>query len=97
MSFDDNPVIARLREQRQTLNAMIAQRAKEAYDTFDKNERTVLQFGMFPHDKMRTAQSALIAELTEHDGEEPDHVEIARLLAVAIMDCANRGTQPLVV
>lgn len=97
MSFDSNPVIARLREARKTMEAIVTQKAIATYATFDKNERLVVQFGMFPHDKMLKAQGELIAEFTLADGEEPDSREISRLLAVGIMDCANRGPDKMVV
>jgi hypothetical protein len=90
-------IIARRREERKLLQAVIAQKAEATYATFDKNERTVLRFGMLPAGKMLKATAELIAELTLADGEPPDEREVSKDFAVAIMDVANRGPDKLVV
>jgi rRNA pseudouridine-1189 N-methylase Emg1 (Nep1/Mra1 family) len=92
----DNPVINQMRESRQLRLARFKQKGAEVYATFDKNERTVVQFGMFPHDKMLQAQAELAQEFALTD-DTIDLQEIARELAVAIMDAANAGPDKLVV
>ena len=97
MSFDDNPVIARRRERAHTLKVIIEQKAEATYATFDNDERTVLQFGMFPAGKLLAAEKELLAMLVATDGAAFDTSAISRMFAGAIMDCANRGPQKLVV
>ena len=53
--------------------------ADRIWPTFDKNERTLVRYGMFPAAKMAEAERELAAT---RDG--------ARLLAVALMNCASR-------
>jgi hypothetical protein len=47
---------------------------------FTNQEKTLVRFGMFPAEKMATAE----AELRLHAGRDT-----VRLLAVALMDCAK--------
>ena len=68
------------------------QRGRECYATFTKDERTLVQFGMFPADKATACDAACVKELTLADGDEPDErdrVDIARWTAVGMMDAAN--------
>ena len=67
------------------------------YDTFDKSERTLVRFGMFPADKMKQLDDELLALAA--DGVFPmyDKCDLARLSAVGIMDAANAGPDKLVV
>lgn len=93
-------VINRLREERRLRELRIKQKAAQVYATFNKDERMLVRFGMFPHDKMVQADKELIAEWTEHEGQPPDSEDlrdISRLLAVGIMDSANAGPDKMVV
>ena len=90
-------VIASIRARRISQELRIKQKAIALYATFTKNERTVTSFGMFPHDKMVAAQAELVAEFLANEDHAPDPGEIARLLAVGVMDAANAGPNGLVV
>jgi hypothetical protein len=50
---------------------------------FDKNERTGVRFGMFPFGKMTAAEKELQAEFPSARRDS------ARLLSVALMECAR--------
>ncbi len=52
------------------------QKAQAIWDSMDKNERTGVRFGMFPHGKM------VAAEQEGHNGKD---------LAVALMDLASKN------
>jgi hypothetical protein len=86
-----------LREARHLAETRIKQFAAKVYGTFDQNERLLVRFGMFPADKMKTAQADLAAELEQDDGTPFDPAELSRLLAVGIMDAANAGEDKMVV
>jgi hypothetical protein len=75
----------------------IKQKAIEVYGTFTPQERTVVRFGMLPAGKTERADAELMAEFEATDGVKPNPVELARLLAVALMDVANAGPDKLVV
>jgi len=95
--FDDCERIRRRREARNLAETRIKQFAAEVYSTFDENERLLVQFGMFPHDKMLKAEAELLAEFEACDGQPFDSRDLSRLLAVGIMDAANAGKDKMVV
>jgi len=85
-------------EQRQSIEVLIKQRGREAYATFDDSERSILQFGMLPAVKMEAATASLLQEFVDsQDAECLSTSDVSRKFAVAIMDAANDGSQPLVV
>ena len=91
-------VIRERRESRQLVETFIKTKGAELYETFDDNERTCVQFGMFPAGKMETATAALLQDLVDAgDAEFLSAGDASRLLAVAVMDAANAGTQKMVV
>ena len=63
------------REERKLSEAEATQAASELWADFDDNEKTGVRFGMFPAEPMQREKYA--------------HIE-GRLLAVALMDCAER-------
>ena len=75
----------------------IKQFAAKVYSTFTKDERLLVQFGMFPKEKMEAAQADLAAEFEQSDDQPFDLCELSRLLAVGIMDAANAGKDKMVV
>jgi len=81
---------------------MFTQRGQELYDTYDKNERTMLQLGMQPAVKTGEAVDKLTKELLQIS-DDPNIGggytigDITRLLTLAVFDAANRGNQKLVV
>lgn len=78
----------------------ISQAGQKLYESLDQGERHVVQFGMFPREKMEQAQAKLLQEFVRDEGRPPISEEccnIARDLAVAVMDAANRGPDKLVV
>jgi hypothetical protein len=83
----------------ETIDALIKIRGQELYDTFDGNERVMVQIGMLPAKKTIPFQDNLELELSlDGNFESPyNSVDIARLLTVAVMDAANRGNQKMVV
>lgn len=89
-------VIDRKRDAYKQTQTRIKQIGAQTYNTFTKDERLVVQFGMFPHDKMIAADKALKAEM-EIIGVEEDARDLSRWLTVAIMDAANAGPQKMVV
>ena len=86
------------RAARQTADLTIKQLAAKSYATYTKNERTCVQFGMFPAEKMKLLDDELKL-LTETTDCFPmyDHADLCRLAAVGVMDAANAGTDKLVV
>lgn len=90
-------IIRERRESHKLTETFIKLKGQELYDTFDDNERTVVQFGMLPASKMLEGEAALLIELKEHGGELLDRSDVSRLFAVAIMDAANRGSKKMVV
>lgn len=74
----------------------IAQKAAEVYAAFDKNQRAGVRFGMFPREPMEKAQAELFVEFTQADGTPANPSDLARELAVAIMDAANRGPDKMI-
>jgi len=96
--MNDTEKVKSHREIRKLIELRIKQVGVELYDTFDKNERTCVQFGMFPAVKIQPAEAALMQEMVA--GGSAEHMEardIGRLLAVAIMDAANAGSAKMVV
>lgn len=91
-------VIRERREIRRLIELRIQQVGTELYGTFDKNERTCVQFGMFPAVKIQPAEAALLQELVaDGSAEYFDASDVSRLLAVAVMDAANAGKDKMVV
>lgn len=99
MSVDDQ--IAKRREYRKTIETLIKLRGQELYDTYTDDERTLVQFGMQPAEKIQPATDNLILELTDNGQSEIggglDIGDVSRLLCVAVMDAANRGNKKMVV
>lgn len=75
---------------------LIKQKGLAVYQTFTENERTAVRFGLLPAAKVNQAFAELLA-LREDLAVFQDHTDVARLLALAIMDAANAGPDPLVV
>lgn len=95
-----NAVIEKMREERRLRQTRIKQKGTAVYATFTKDERTLVQFGMFPHDKMLQADKELANDFFVVEGREPDveeKRELSKDLAVAIMDAANAGPDKMVV
>lgn len=65
----------------ETTLQLIAAAAAQAWTTFTKSDQTLIRFGMFPADKMQQLE-ARFPEM--HSGDR------SRLLAVALMDCAQK-------
>lgn len=86
---------------RKLLEDLIKLRGQELYDTYDENERAMVAFGMQPAVKVIPFEEKLILELTSNGNEEVgggyNIGDISRLLCVAVMDAANRGSQKMVV
>lgn len=61
---------------------MIAVICARAWITFTKNERNLVRFGLFPHDRTEKIE----AEVREQTGLARD---VTRLVACALMDCAK--------
>jgi len=90
-----------VRETRKTIESLIELRGTELYDSYDDNERTLVQFGMQPHEKALAAEKALILELTDNGTAEVgggfDVGDVTRLLCVAVFHAANRGSKKMIV
>ena len=90
-----------MNDSRQLLETLIKQRGQELYDTYDENERCMVQIGMQPANKVIPFEEKLILELTSDGNEEIgggyNVGDITRLLCVAVMDAANRGNQKMIV
>jgi hypothetical protein len=86
------------REARRTADLLIKQLAAKSYATYTKSERTCVQFGMFPAEKMQALDNELKL-LAETLDVFPmyDHSDLCRLAAVGVMDAANAGPDKLVV
>ena len=97
MSVSECPPIERLRDSYAQAEWLIKQKAAALYATFDKSERTLVRFGMFPADKMRKLDEELSAMKAQGDFPMFDKRDLARLSAVGIMDAANAGPDKLVV
>jgi hypothetical protein len=72
----------------------IRQEAEALYQTCDANERRLVQFGMLPAAKAQAADQKLLAEFLTCAGRPAtprEQCDFTRLLAVAVMDAANRG------
>ena len=97
MSLGDCPTIRKRQEERTAAERLIKQKATNLYATFDKSERTLVRFGMFPADKMKQLDEELL--VLASDGVFPmfDKCDLARLSAVGVMDAANAGPDKLVV
>lgn len=95
----NNEVINRKREASRQTETLCKLRGMECYKTFDKSERTVVQFGMFPHGKTLDGEKAVRLEIAAID---PDFLEaytddIGRWFVLGIMDAANAGPDKMVV
>jgi len=88
-------------EIRNVTELLIRQRGKDLYESLTKDERTLVQFGMFPAKKTSAMNDAVIMELTENGqckiGGGLDVSDVSRLIAVGCMDGANAGSQKMVV
>lgn len=85
------------KEDYKSAETLIKLKAANLYATFDKSERTLVQFGMFPAAKMKHLDNELLA--MKADGLFPmfDGCDLSRLSAVGVMDAANAGPDKLVV
>jgi len=97
VSISDCSPIKSLREEREQAELLIKQKAGALYATFNKSERTLVRFGMFPADKMKQLDDELLAMRAEGLFPMFDKSDLSRLSAVAIMDAANAGPDKLVV
>ena len=91
------PTIQEHRAARRQADLIIRQKGAALYATFDENERSLVQFGMFPADKMKQLDDELLALAAQGTFPMYDKCDLARLSAVAIMDAANAGPDKLVV
>jgi hypothetical protein len=73
------------------------QHAAIVYKAFTQSERACVRFGMFPAEKMQEAESFLSDEMFIATGDAANRVDLARYLAVGVMDEANRGPNKMVV
>jgi hypothetical protein len=85
-----------------TIDSLIKVRGQELYDTYDENEKRIVSFGVLPIIKFDQFKNRLLLELTCNGttaeiGGGYDLGDVTRLLAVAVMDAANRGSQKMVV
>lgn len=62
-------------DDRAVLRALYAAHAAQLWHGFTKDEKTLVRFGMFPAEKMKTFDAAGLTD--------------TRLAAVALMDCAQ--------
>jgi hypothetical protein len=90
------PTIEEHREARKQADLLIAQKAALLYHTFDKSERTLVRFGMFPAAKMKQLDDELAGMAAEGLFPMYDKRDLARLSAVAIMDEANKGKDKMI-
>jgi hypothetical protein len=97
MPLADCPAISRRREERQQAELLIEQKAAALYATFDKDERVLVRFGMFPAGKMKQLDDELLALKAQGQFPMFDKCDLARLSAVGVMDAANAGPDKLVV
>ncbi len=75
---------------------LIKQAGHKLFESMDENERTILRFGMLPHDKTRAAEKALLESCPDLL-EDFDMRDIGRIMAVAAMDACNASGNPMVV
>jgi hypothetical protein len=84
-----------------TIGSLIKVRGQELYDTYDENEKRIVSFGVLPIIKFDQFKNRLLLELTcdgtSEIGGGYNLGDVTRLLAVAVMDAANRGSQKMVV
>lgn len=97
MSLADCPPIQRLQEERTSAELLIKLKGANLYDTFDKSERTLVRFGMFPADKMKQLDDELLAMKASGLFPMFDECDLSRLSAVGIMGAANAGPEKMVV
>ena len=74
-TFEANPVIAKLRRERE---ATIRDAAKRTWAAMDQNQKTGVRFGLFPAEIMRDLE----AQFPGRDA--------VRMLSVALMECASK-------
>lgn len=79
MPLSDCAPIKRLREDRQQAELLIKQKASALHATFNKSERTLVRFGMFPADKMNQLDDELLAMQAEGLFPMFDRCDLARL------------------
>lgn len=58
MTFASNPVIQRLRQEREAEEQSATVKAAELWAKMDKNQKTAVRFGMFPSEIMEEADAA---------------------------------------
>lgn len=81
----------------ESADACIKGQAAAMYMTFNESERTLVQFGMFPADKMKQLDAALQSDKELGMFPMYDKSDLYRLAAVGIMDAANAGKDKMVV
>lgn len=75
---------------------LIKQAGHKLFESMDEDERTILRFGMLPHDKTSAAEKALLESCPDLL-EDFDMRDIGRIMAVAAMDACNASGKPMVV
>lgn len=57
-TLDTLPCVVRARAERKAQQELMAARAQAMWDTFTKDEQTLVRFGMFPAGRMKEAEAA---------------------------------------
>ena len=96
MTFDECEPIQKLRRERREAETLIRQKGAALYATFDKDDRTLVRFGMFPAGKMKQLDDELLAMKADGFFPQFDKSDLSRLSAVAIMDAANAGKEKMI-
>lgn len=90
MSGED--VIQKRREERVQTEIRVKQIAEKVYEGFDDNEKGMVAFGMFPFEKMKTADELLKAEFEFiHDQNRKD---LTHKLTCALMGIHEEQPKP---
>ena len=88
-----------MKNERKQAGLLIKQLGSKLHVTFTSEERMLVRFGMLPVEKMRAAYLELLELASQglFEGCDYDSCDLARLFAVAVMDAANLGSEPMVV
>jgi hypothetical protein len=88
--FDSNPVIGRIREERERREAAIRAKAEEVWKAMDRNERTAVRFGLFPAEVMAKAEAEM--GWPPQQGWQPDPFRDEKhQLTCALLDVAQEN------
>jgi hypothetical protein len=87
--FATNPVIQRIRQERETIMAGIDAKAQMVWEAMDANQKLGVRFGLFPVEVIAKAETEM-GWSPQVPGKPDPYAEEKEDLCIAMMNCASK-------